>query len=63
MQEKAGEEGSTEPSPDPDAPQPLSEEEVKEKEDLLNSGFKEWSRRDFNSFVRACEKVRQVTSA
>lgn len=44
-------------APTPDDPQPLTEEEEKEKAALLEDGFKEWSRRDFNAFVRACEKV------
>ncbi len=41
----------------PDDPQPLSEEEIEEKEQLLSEGFSNWNRRDFNAFVRACEKV------
>lgn len=40
----------------PDDPQPLTEDEVMEKERLLESGFSNWSRRDYNAFVRACEK-------
>ncbi|KAH6832958.1 chromatin-remodeling protein 11 [Perilla frutescens var. hirtella] len=35
---------------------PLTVEEQEEKEQLLEEGFSTWSRRDFNSFVRACEK-------
>jgi hypothetical protein len=38
-------------------PQPPTEEEIKEKEKLLASGFSNWNRRDFNAFTRACEKV------
>ena len=41
---------------DPNAPQPLSEEEEGEKAELLQSGFSEWSRREYQAFVRACEK-------
>lgn len=44
-------------TPGPDDPQPLSEEEEKEKASLLEGGFKDWTRRDFSAFVRACEKV------
>ncbi|KAG2500855.1 hypothetical protein HYH03_001616 [Edaphochlamys debaryana] len=40
----------------PEDPQPLSEEELAEREALLEEGFKEWTKRDFNAFVRACEK-------
>ncbi|CAD7698507.1 unnamed protein product [Ostreobium quekettii] len=43
-------------APGPDDPQPLSPEEVAEKERLLQEGFTNWNRRDFNAFVRACEK-------
>ncbi|KAL1211842.1 ISWI chromatin-remodeling complex ATPase CHR11 [Cardamine amara subsp. amara] len=35
---------------------PLTAEEVEEKERLLEEGFSTWSRRDFNTFLRACEK-------
>jgi len=35
---------------------PLSEEEVKEKEDLLVQGFTNWNKRDFNQFIKASEK-------
>lgn len=44
-------------APAPDDPQPLSEEEAAEKDKLLQEGFSNWNRRDFNAFVRACEKV------
>ena len=36
-----------------DSAEPLTEEQITEKEDLLQSGFSGWSRRDFNQFVRA----------
>ncbi|CAH2054831.1 unnamed protein product [Thlaspi arvense] len=39
-----------------DGGDPLTAEEVEEKEALLEEGFSTWSRRDFNSFLRACEK-------
>jgi len=42
--------------PSPDDPTPLSEEEIEERERLLQDGFSNWSRRDFNAFVRSCEK-------
>ncbi|GFZ14038.1 chromatin remodeling factor17 [Actinidia rufa] len=35
---------------------PLTAEEQEEKERLLDEGFSTWSRRDFNTFIRACEK-------
>ena len=44
-------------APSPDDPQPLTEEELAERDALLSGGFSNWNRRDFNSFVRACEKV------
>lgn len=34
----------------------LSEEELEERDRLLEAGFSNWNRRDFNAFVRACEK-------
>ena len=39
-----------------DESDPLTEEEVAEKEDLLLQGFNQWTRRDFNQFVKANEK-------
>ncbi|XP_071036035.1 chromatin-remodeling complex ATPase chain Iswi isoform X4 [Parasteatoda tepidariorum] len=39
-----------------DDAEPLTEEEVAEKERLLNEGFTSWSRRDFNQFIKANEK-------
>ncbi|KAJ0979740.1 hypothetical protein J5N97_015214 [Dioscorea zingiberensis] len=35
---------------------PLTAEEQEEKEKLLEEGFSTWTRRDFNTFIRACEK-------
>ncbi|GMI70320.1 chromatin-remodeling protein 11 [Hibiscus trionum] len=35
---------------------PLTAEELEEKERLLEEGFSSWSRKDFNAFTRACEK-------
>ncbi|KAK6122620.1 hypothetical protein DH2020_043635 [Rehmannia glutinosa] len=35
---------------------PLTAEEQEEKERLLEEGFSTWSRKDFNAFIRACEK-------
>ncbi|XP_058764921.1 ISWI chromatin-remodeling complex ATPase CHR11-like [Vicia villosa] len=34
----------------------LTSEEMEEKERLLEQGFSSWSRKDFNTFLRACEK-------
>eukprot|EP01024_Parvocaulis_polyphysoides_P008605 TRINITY_DN12569_c0_g2_i1.p1 TRINITY_DN12569_c0_g2~~TRINITY_DN12569_c0_g2_i1.p1 ORF type:complete len:269 (+),score=39.05 TRINITY_DN12569_c0_g2_i1:139-945(+) len=39
-----------------DEAQPLTEEEMMERERLLEQGFSNWNRRDFNAFIRACEK-------
>ncbi|VAH14538.1 unnamed protein product [Triticum turgidum subsp. durum] len=39
-----------------DEVEPLTEEEQEEKEQLLEEGFSTWTRRDFNTFIRACEK-------
>ncbi|XP_073276124.1 probable chromatin-remodeling complex ATPase chain [Primulina huaijiensis] len=39
-----------------DVGEPLTAEEQEEKERLLEEGFSSWSRRDFNAFIRACEK-------
>ncbi|KAK8961013.1 putative chromatin-remodeling complex ATPase chain [Platanthera guangdongensis] len=36
--------------------EPLSADEQEEKEQLLEEGFSTWTRRDFNTFTRACEK-------
>src|SRR6266850_417704 len=33
----------------------LSEDELQEKEELIAQGFEDWSRRDFQQFVRALE--------
>ncbi|XP_019437530.1 PREDICTED: ISWI chromatin-remodeling complex ATPase CHR11-like isoform X2 [Lupinus angustifolius] len=35
---------------------PLTAEELEEKEQLLQQGFSSWNRKDFNTFIRACEK-------
>lgn len=35
---------------------PLTEEDVKEREELMSKGFSNWTRKDFNAFVRACER-------
>ena len=34
---------------------PLTEDELAEKEQLISQGFENWSRRDFQQFVRALE--------
>jgi len=39
-----------------DESEPLSEDEIAEKEDLLQQGFTNWTRRDFNQFIKANEK-------
>jgi SWI/SNF-related matrix-associated actin-dependent regulator of chromatin subfamily A member 5 len=42
--------------PEPGAPEPLSEGEIEEKDRLLEAGFSNWNKREFNSFIRANEK-------
>ncbi len=37
-----------------DTAEPLNEEQLQEKESLLQKGYGDWSRKDFNHFVRAC---------
>ncbi len=39
-----------------DTAEELTEEEMKEKEELAVQGFATWSRRDFQNFVKACER-------
>ncbi|XP_069692147.1 chromatin-remodeling complex ATPase chain Iswi isoform X2 [Periplaneta americana] len=39
-----------------DDAQPLTEDEVIEKEKLLTQGFTNWTKRDFNQFIKANEK-------
>ncbi|XP_051125916.1 ISWI chromatin-remodeling complex ATPase CHR11 isoform X2 [Andrographis paniculata] len=39
-----------------DVGDPLTAEEQEEKEQLLEEGFSTWSRKDFNTYIRACEK-------
>jgi len=35
---------------------PLNEQEITEKDELLTQGFTSWNKRDFNQFIKACEK-------
>jgi len=35
---------------------PLNEQEITEKDELLTQGFTIWNKRDFNQFIKACEK-------
>uniref|UniRef100_A0A8D8WF21 Chromatin-remodeling complex ATPase chain Iswi n=1 Tax=Cacopsylla melanoneura TaxID=428564 RepID=A0A8D8WF21_9HEMI len=39
-----------------DDSEPLTEEELTEKEDLLTQGFTNWTKRDFSQFIKANEK-------
>jgi SWI/SNF-related matrix-associated actin-dependent regulator of chromatin subfamily A member 5 len=39
-----------------DSAVPLTDEEIQERQDLLNEGLSNWSRRDFLQFVKANEK-------
>jgi superfamily II DNA or RNA helicase len=41
------------PSPDPEEPALTAEEEA-EKNALLSEGFKAWTKREFNDFIKAC---------
>ncbi len=34
----------------------LSDEEAKERQQLLDEGFGEWNRRHFQEYIRACER-------
>ena len=43
-------------APNADDPQPLSAEEQAERDQLLQEGFSNWTKRDFQSFIRACAK-------
>lgn len=40
---------------DPSSAEPLTEEEQARKEQYLSEGFHDWSRRDFQQFVRTLE--------
>merc|ERR1719515_492164 len=42
--------------PGPEDAQPLTEAETEEREALLEEGFSNWTKRDFNAFIRACEQ-------
>lgn len=35
--------------------EPLTEKELEQKETLIETGFEDWSRRDFQQFVRSLE--------
>ncbi|VAH72387.1 unnamed protein product [Triticum turgidum subsp. durum] len=41
---------------DEDQVEPFTAEELEEKQRLLEAGFPTWTKRDFNTFIRACEK-------
>uniref|UniRef100_A0A453DY81 Chromatin-remodeling complex ATPase chain n=1 Tax=Aegilops tauschii subsp. strangulata TaxID=200361 RepID=A0A453DY81_AEGTS len=41
---------------DEDQVEPFTAEELEEKQRLLEAGFATWTKRDFNTFIRACEK-------
>ena len=42
--------------PGADDPQPLTDAELAERDQLLKEGLTNWSRRDFSAFTRACER-------
>eukprot|EP00850_Spirogloea_muscicola_P003093 SM000012S25355 [mRNA] locus=s12:642329:650370:+ [translate_table: standard] len=54
--QQAKDEKTDEPKEEDDMGGCLTPEEQQEKDELLSEGFKEWTKRDFNAFVRACEK-------
>jgi len=39
-----------------DTAEPLTEEEVAEKNSLLDKGFGDWTKKEFTAFVKACER-------
>lgn len=39
-----------------DEAEPVTEEEMEERDQLLTQGFLNWSKRDFNQFIKANEK-------
>lgn len=39
-----------------DVATPLTEEENQEKEELMSQGFASWNKRDFQQFVKSCER-------
>ena len=53
---KDDQEAPVEEKEEPNAPQPITDEEKAEMDTLLNQGFTEWSRRDFQAFCRLSEK-------
>jgi SWI/SNF-related matrix-associated actin-dependent regulator of chromatin subfamily A member 5 len=49
-------EGEQQEGEQKDAASGLTEEEKLEKESLLEAGFSDWTKRDFQAFVKGCEK-------
>lgn len=39
-----------------DEAEPLTEDEIRERDDLLRQGFTNWTKKDFNQFIKATEK-------
>jgi len=39
-----------------DNAEPITEEDIVEKQELLKHGFGNWTKKDFAAFVKACEK-------
>lgn len=50
-------------APGADDPPPLTEEEITERDQLLEAGFSNWNRRDFTAFTKACEKYGRTNVA
>uniref|UniRef100_A0A7S0ZEU4 Uncharacterized protein n=1 Tax=Timspurckia oligopyrenoides TaxID=708627 RepID=A0A7S0ZEU4_9RHOD len=53
--DEAAKEGKT-PPPAPNVDELLDENEQQERQKLLEDGFGNWTRREFNSFLRGCER-------
>ena len=60
QQGSTDEEIAAETAPTPDDPQPLTDEEIAERDALLGEGLSNWSRKEFNAFTRACERHGRV---
>lgn len=39
-----------------DSAEPLTDAEAEEKEELATQGFSDWSKREFQNFIKGCEK-------
>lgn len=46
-----------------DSAEPLNDDEIDERDELLNHGFKDWTKRDFAQFVKSAEKYGRADTA